>query len=274
MRQHEAARRNELAEFLRSRRQDIQPEDVGIKRQGRRRVKGLRRHEVADLAAVSLTWYTWLEQGRPIRTSPEVLDSLARALRLDEDERQYLRRLGGASVEPKSEVTVPADALVGIMDDLLPCPAYLINAANDLAGWNVAYSTLFDDPNSYGGNALRMMVGSPTVRSRIVDWEAEMIEELAAFRAEAAKFPADDRISSLVEELTNENEAFRAAWQGYTVRRFQLHVQRVEHERVGLISTEILQFRPLGQASLILRVHRPSDLTSRERLERLIADAD
>ena len=269
---HAAARRHELAEFLRVRRDEIQPEDVGLKRQGRRRVKGLRRHEVADLAAVSLTWYTWMEQGRPIRTSPSVLDAIAHALKLDDDGRQHLRRLGGVAVEAFQGVKEPDPSLVGIVDDLLPAPAYLITPANDLVAWNTAYSRLFADPTTCKNNALWMMLFSEDCRAHIVDWERETIEIIAAFRAEAAKFPADGRINELVEELTGLSPLFREAWEGHHVRRFQPHVQQVQHRDVGLVSTQLLQLRPLDQPSLLLRIHRPADDESRERLRSLLVD--
>src|SRR5688572_25443529 len=120
-RPEEQARRDELAAFLRARRESLQPEDLGIPRRGRRRVEGLRRHEVADHAAVSVTWYTWLEQGRDIRTTPQVVDALARALQLDADGHRYLRRLAGMPLtNPESEQPDADPSLVGMVDALLP----------------------------------------------------------------------------------------------------------------------------------------------------------
>src|ERR1022692_4752039 len=118
-------RRNELAAFLRSRRERITPEDVGLPGGHRRRTAGLRREEVAQLAGVGVTWYTWLEQGRPIRASASVLEAVARTLRLDTVERQHLFRLAEMpdTAVPEAGGQLPRPEIPAILDGLSPMPA-------------------------------------------------------------------------------------------------------------------------------------------------------
>ena len=143
------SRRAELAAFLRSRRERITPEQAGLAPGLRRRTPGLRREEVAQLAGVGVTWYTWLEQGRPINASAQVLGAVAQTLRLDQAERQHLYRLADvadaaatAGAAGSACEQVPAD-VQGIMDSLVPLPACVMNERYDLLGWNEAYAVLW-----------------------------------------------------------------------------------------------------------------------------------
>ncbi len=143
------SRRAELAAFLRSRRERITPEQVGLSPGLRRRTPGLRREEVAQLAGVGVTWYTWLEQGRPINASAQVLGAVAQTLRLDHAERQHLYRLAdmaegaaGAGDGGSACEQVPPD-VQGIIDGLVPLPASVMNERYDLLGWNEAYAVLW-----------------------------------------------------------------------------------------------------------------------------------
>lgn len=271
----EAARRQALGQFLVARRAALQPEQVGLPRHGRRRVKGLRRHEVADLAGVSVTWYTWLEQGRSIRTSASVLDAVARALKLDEDSRRHMRRLAGEPMVALQGGSVTAHpSLVALVDDLLPAPAYVMTPANDLAAWNRAYALLFGDPDVLPvehRNGLWMMLFCENIRTGMVDWENEAEDMIAWFRAESGKFPGDTRIEEFVRDLMDTSAVFRRAWQLQRVARFVGHVQVFDHNDVGVVRMQQLELRPLDQPSLTLMVHRPADQESRTRLERLLA---
>src|SRR5579863_5754258 len=138
-------RRSELAAFLRSRRERITPEDVGLPGGYRRRTAGLRREEVAQLAGVGVTWYTWLEQGRPIRASVQVLDAVARTLRLDSVERQHLFRLAeipDAAADGAANQLLPAEVRA-VLDQLVPMPANVVTERFDILAWNAAYAVLF-----------------------------------------------------------------------------------------------------------------------------------
>ncbi len=272
---HEALCRRELATFLRARRDELQPQDVGLVAWGRRRVKGLRRHEVADLAAVSETWYTWIEQGRQIRISADMLDALARALKLDDDSWRYIRRLAGVPVTDSHPLPVRVGPdLSALLDDLLPSPAYITTSTFDLMAWNRAYVALFgQDPAEVPlnrRNALWTFYTSETLRAGLENWETEAQGAVARFRAETARTPHDERTGIIVAELSEASPEFRIAWNLHEVRRFVGHVQTIDNAKVGRIRTQFVQFRPTHQPTLILAIHRPSEACSRERLSRLL----
>src|SRR3984957_7712193 len=140
-----AARRTELAAFLRARTERISPEDVGLPPGARRRTAGLRREELAQLAGVGVTWYTWLEQGRPINASVQVLDAIARTLRLDTTERAHLFRLAdvpGTAAGPGCDDCPLPDEIQQILD-ALPIPACVVTERFDLLAWNAVYAAIF-----------------------------------------------------------------------------------------------------------------------------------
>lgn len=269
------ARREVLAAFLRARRESLQPEDIGIPRRGRRRVKGLRRHEVADTAAVSVTWYTWLEQGRDIQTTPQVIEALARALRLDDSGHSYLRRLAG--VTPRTtylDRRHVGDSLVTLVEGLLPNPAHLMSPASDLLTWNRAYARLFVDPSMMQPehrNGLWIQVMCPELRERLVDWELETQRAAGRFRAEAAKYPGDRHFAQIVEALTAESEFFRCVWERHEVTGFADHVETIDHPEAGRVRARLVQLRPLEHPNLLLMVHMLADAESRRRVEGLLA---
>jgi transcriptional regulator with XRE-family HTH domain len=271
----QAARRQEFADFLRTRRGALQPEDVGIPRRGRRRVKGLRRHEVADIAAVSVTWYTWLEQGRDIRTTPQVIDALARALKLDADGHRYLRRLAGVPItDPHGRGPETDESLVQLVDDLSPHPAHLMEPVTDLLAWNRAYACLFTDPDELEPefrNGLWIQV--MCLQDRLADWEAETERAIARFRAEAAKYPGNLRFASLIDELNAGSDFFRSAWKRHEVQGFTGHIEAIEHPIVGTIRARLVQLRPIDHPHQILMVHQLADDESRERMARLLEGA-
>jgi transcriptional regulator with XRE-family HTH domain len=266
-----------MAAFLRARRESLQPEDIGIQRRGRRRVKGLRRHEVADTAAVSVTWYTWLEQGRDIHTTPQVIEALARALQLDDNGHRYLRRLAG--VTPKSMLPsqrpTGGSSLIALVDSLLPNPAHLMLPATDLLAWNRAYAELFVDPltlEEHERNGLWIQVMCPELRERLVDWEAETQLAAGRFRAEAAKYPGDPHFAEVVDRLSAESVVFRHIWQRHEVQGFADHVEVIEHPGVGTVRARLVQLRPLDHPDLLLMVHMLDDDQSRAALGQLLCE--
>lgn len=275
-RTEEQARREELAAFLRTRRESLQPEDLGIPRRGRRRVKGLRRHEVADTAAVSLTWYTWLEQGRDIHTTPQVIEALARALQLDDNGHRYLRRLAGIAPRTldrgRPEV---GESLVALVDSLLPHPAQLMRPVTDLVTWNRAYSRLFVDPSTLdeeNRNGLWIQVMCPELRERLVDWERETESAISRFRIEAAKYPGNGRFAQVIDGLNEGSDFFRRTWRRHEVQGFTGHLERIEHPDVGGIRARVVQLRPLDHPDLLVMIHMLEDQRSRDRMAALLAD--
>src|SRR5260221_9290222 len=167
------ARHTQLSEFLRSRRARITLSDVGLPSIGRRRTPGLRRAEVAQLAGVSVDWYTWLEQGRAINPSEQVLRSIARILRLDDTETRYLFTLVyGSSTTPRIESVSPV--LQAMLDSLNVVPAKVMNHCWDIVAWNQAYCALFGDMGAIPAaerNCLWHAFTDPFLRQILVDWE-------------------------------------------------------------------------------------------------------
>ncbi len=270
------ARRNSLAAFLRARRESLQPEDIGIPRRGRRRVKGLRRHEVADTAAVSVTWYTWLEQARDIQTTPQVIEALARALQLDDSGHSYLRRLAG--VAPRTTYIAARDigsSMKALVDNLLPNPAHLMLPASDLVTWNRSYAQLFVDPATLAPehrNGLWIQVMCPEMRDRLLDWELETRRAAGRFRAEAAKYPGDPHFANVVDTLTAESSYFHAIWERHEVQGVADHVETINHPQVGHVRARLMQLRPLEHPNMLLMVHMLADNESRERMQALLAE--
>ena len=182
-----ATARRELAEFLGSRRRQLSPAAVGLPPGGNRRTPGLRREEVALLAGVSHTWYTWLEQGRDIHPSRQVVDALARTLQLSTAEHEYLLRLAGHGGAPAAGAfeAVPAH-LQRLMDALGPSPAYAITSGWSIVGWNRAYERLYPGVAALPAadrNLLWVVFTDPAVRTLLGDWAADSRRLLTQFRA-------------------------------------------------------------------------------------------
>lgn len=234
--------RRELGRFLRSRRERISPDQVGLPTGPRRRTHGLRREEVAVLAGLSPTWYTYLEQARDIRPSPEALDSLARVLQLSEDERRYMHVLVyGEVIHPEPlETDIHGNQLLRQIVNLMdasPYPVYCSNQYCDLIAWNPAATEWFDDWSRMAPgepNFLRWMLVEPAARKVLVDWESEAQDIVARWRGEVAKWPGDARITALIAEFTETSPHFRQWWDDYDVQEHRSRVRRFRHPHLGV----------------------------------------
>src|SRR5690349_6886349 len=189
-------RRVELADFLRKRRESITPDEVGLPDGGRRRTPGLRREEVALLAGVGTTWYTWLEQGRDVRASLDVLEALARALRLTPAERTHLMLLGRGEEPPpcKSPAERVSPGLRRMIESLQYSPAYLLGRRWDYLSWNGAACAVFGEFDALpraARNHLWMMFTDPARRELIPNWERSSRFAVAKFRADSARYIGD-----------------------------------------------------------------------------------
>ncbi|KLJ01128.1 helix-turn-helix transcriptional regulator [Luteimonas sp. FCS-9] len=210
--------RPELSSFLRACRERLSPADVGLPAGSRRRTPGLRREEVAALAGVGLSWYTWLEQGRDIGVSAAFLDNLARVLRLDAAERRHLYLLAHARppAEPgRTFCQVPP--LVGrLMDDLAPHAAHVLNLRWDVLAFNAPADALF----GFGAhpperrNLLWLLFVDEGMRERLVDWETQARRMLSSYRRDHARAAQDADAQALVESLRRASPEF-AAWWGH-----------------------------------------------------------
>lgn len=271
------ARRRELAAFLRARRAAVRPADVGLPEGvGRRRTPGLRREEVAQLSGVGLTWYTWLEQGRDIPASPQVVGALAAALRLDDDGRRHLHALAGlpapATAPPEREHLL--GSLRRMVAALDPNPAYVMDERFDILAWNSAQSALWRDPGGVPPerrNLMWLAFTDPRLSSLIAGWEKTARELVAQFRAAAGRHPADPRYAELVRELTEVSGDFRAWWEGYPVAEFDNGLRQVDHPVVGRLDLDSAHLRVAEDPALTLVLHTPVGPEDAARLRQLVA---
>ncbi|MFF6785724.1 helix-turn-helix domain-containing protein [Streptomyces sp. NPDC012510] len=233
-------RRAELREFLRSRRARLRPEDVGLPSYGRRRVPGLRREELAQLAGVSYAYYARLEQGYGETMSAEVLDAVARALRLNEEERDHLTQLAQPERQSATRSVSPPQRLrpsVQHLLDALCVPAYVLDLRLNILGWNRLATTVFGDfgrlpPEER--NTARLIFLSSETRERFIDPDRVARRVAAVVRTNAGRSPGDPHFSSLVQELSQKSEQFRQLWAQHEVSSENARESlRMRHPLVG-----------------------------------------
>ncbi|ARP71994.1 XRE family transcriptional regulator [Streptomyces pluripotens] len=271
-------RRAELSEFLRSRRARLKPEDVGLPDFGRhRRVPGLRREELAQLAGVSVAYYTRLEQGNGRNVSAEVLDSIARALRLTDAEHAHLTHLA----KPKSHKKKPTarqqqvrSSLRQLLDTMDGVPAYVVGRRSEILAWNRMAAAVFGDWADLAPgerNWARMVFLRPEYRDLFIDWEQKAIDIVCALRMDAGRHPDDPRLSALVGELSVKSDEFRRLWATHDVKEKSHGVKRLHHPLVGDLSLNFESFRlPDGTDQSLVTYHPEPGSPSAESL-RLLA---
>lgn len=258
------ARRADLAAFLRARRAAVTPADVGLAPGLRRRTPGLRREEVAILAGVSVSWYTWLEQGRPINASIDVLDALARALRMDPVERAHLLELAGHARGQPLELgrsTCPR-SVVELLRLLVPAPAYALSPQWDLVAWNASFTMLFPDIETLPAedlNLVWLLFGNAHARELNGEWEAEARRTLSQYRAEVAPLRHDPAVAGLVARLQGVSVEFRDWWPRYDVAGFETHRRVFDHARAGRLVFDTEQLIPAASPDVRVIVHLPVD---------------
>ncbi|MET7815625.1 helix-turn-helix domain-containing protein [Streptomyces sp. NPDC005395] len=234
---------SELGAFLKARRTELSPAEAGLPGSaGRRRVKGLRREEVALLASISPDYYTRLEQGRR-RASEPVLDALARVLRLDDGERAYLLELSGRdTARPRRRTSQKVrPQLRRLLDDLCTTPAVVLGRRTDILAWNAMASALFIDfariPER-DRNFVRLIFREPTVRALYADWEWAARMTLAQLRMEAVRDPEDPRLTELVGELSVQDPDFRRWWGTHRVAAQRSGTKVLDHPVVGPLTLD------------------------------------
>ena len=254
-----ATARRELAEFLRSRRRQVDPRASGLPAGGARRTPGLRREEVALLSGVSHTWYTWLEQGRDIRPSRQVVDALARTLRMSPAEHGYVLRLTGhGGADPAAAPGGMPGHVQRLLDALGPSPAYAITADWTIAGWNAAYERLYPGVARVPAaerNLLWLVFTDPAVRALLADWPTDSLRFLTRFRAEVGPRLADPGVVDLVSRLEAASPHFREGWASHDVDRFSSAERRFEHPVVGTLLLEHHQLTPADAPGLQVVVY-------------------
>jgi transcriptional regulator with XRE-family HTH domain len=270
-------RRAELADFLRNRRGSLKPEDVGLPGGGRRRTPGLRREEVAQLASMGATWYTWLEQGRDVRASLEVLEALARALRLSPAERAHLVLLGrGEEVTPcKPPAERVSPTLRRLIENLGPNPAFIIGRRWDYLAWNDAATALLGDLGAIpraARNHAWLTFTDPARREMFTDWERSARLLVAKFRADSARHLGDPEFESLIAALRKCSPDFSRAWERHEVSQSGEGRKDLRHPVAGMMSFSHAVFHPaeFSEQRLILYSPLPEHDTA-EKIAALLA---
>jgi len=265
----ERARRSELREFLRSRRARITPEMAGLPTAPRRRGAGLRQEEVAVLAGVGASWYQWLEQGRDIVVSAQVLDAVARVLRLDDTERRHLYALAELNPPPPDPAPRPeyCEGLQRLIEAWEPRPATVLDRYWNHVAWNESarLSLGLDDADR------NCLVGFFRQREHRrgaaaqAAWERVAPQVVAAFRAAAAEHPRDGGFAELVSELRRTSREFDRLLARQEVRELPAVVNEVEHPVVGRLSFESTQLRMPAQPGTTLVLYNPVPGTDTEQ---------
>ncbi|MFC0438383.1 helix-turn-helix domain-containing protein [Kutzneria buriramensis] len=245
--------RAELSEFLRSRRARLTPADVGIAEYGhRRRVPGLRREELAQLAGVSPAYYTRLEQGNGRNVSAEVLNAIAAALRLSDTERAHLARLA----KPTQQRRRPAPQRQHVRPALLELlsamdvPAYVWGRRTEILAWNTTASALFGDWGNrppQDRNWARITFLDPASRELFVDWHTKAADVVGQLRLDAGQHPDDPRLAALVGELSVKSDDFRTLWATHNVKAKAHGAMRLAHPVAGELSLRFETFTLPGE---------------------------
>lgn len=263
--------RQELGEFLRSRRERVDPASVGFPVTDRRRTPGLRREELASVAGVAVSWLTKLEQGRARSVSAEVLDALALGLRLDGAERAHLFALAGRRADPtdRSEPTARTDpagpevdpvtpALAALLDDLDPDPAYVLDEVWNIVAWNRAEEALFPGLADHAGsgppNLLELTFGDADLASIMVDHDAELVRLVAQFRLHRTDWPSP-ALEELVARLRSRSVRFAELWDARDVAPFETTRRRFDHPLAGPLEFDHHRLAILDRAGSQLVVY-------------------
>jgi transcriptional regulator with XRE-family HTH domain len=259
-------RRGGLGEFLRLQRARTTPEAVDLPANGRRRTPGLRREEVAQLAGVGLSWYTWLEQGRDITPSASVLDALARVYDLSPAEHDHLFHLAGVPVPaPAGDYPRQApDELRRVVIALEPSPAYLLGPRADVLVWNAGARRLLGEPTRAPDGAPNLLWWMYTDSDRGGSpGEATGRLMLARFRAEHARRYDDPSFRALIEALLQASPSFREMWRRHEVTDAQLGTKVIDHPELGRLTLHHLQSIPTSHPDLRLTQFVAADEATR-----------
>ncbi|WP_369252749.1 helix-turn-helix transcriptional regulator [Streptomyces sp. R41] len=268
----------ELGDFLRSRRARIQPEEVGLPGHGRRRVPGLRREEVAQLAGVSVDYYIRLEQGRGPSVSDAVLDAIGRVLRLDDTEQEYLRTVArpAATARRKSAAGPTQKVRPGLrllLDTMEKAPAFVLGRRMDVLAWNALGDAVvgFSRMPPKERNMPRQVFLNPQARELYPDWPAVAAETVAHLRLDAGNHPQDRQLATLVGELSLGSEDFRRLWADHQVKEKTYGAKRMTHPVVGELIMPYETLTVSGEPDQMLVVYTPEPGSQTEERLRLLA---
>lgn len=255
-----------LSHFLKSQRAKTSPQSVGLPEGTRRRTPGLRREEVAQLSGVSTTWYTWLEQGRDIKVSASVLDSLSSTLRLTQDERNYLYALAQetsstAAFAIMDEQTPISPSLQIILKELKSCPTIITDRHYHIVGWNEAASRVFLDFDKIPyeqRNMIRLLFVRKEFQRLAVNWEQFVKGFLAIFSAYYGKYVDDDWYERFIQEMKGVHPAFDQLWEQSQVSSAPDVLLEFRHAKAGKMLFHLTSLQVHGSADLRCSIYTPA----------------
>jgi len=273
--------RDELSAFVRQRRAQLSPEQFGLSSGPNRRTKGLRREEVAAIAGIGLTWYTWFEQGRDITVSSAFLGNVARALRLNASERSYLYFLAGQPLATRSageDVFALEPSVMRLTDGLGLRPAYVKNFMWDVLHWNRAAEWVFGDFAAIpfeNRNIAWLAFTDSRMRRTMAQWENDARRLVARLRADYAHSAGDLRFRRLIDRLVKDSPDFRRIWEAQDVLETGAGVRLVEVEGIGTVSFDyiVCKIGEVDQTKLVVYAVRPDTHNAEAFLHACAAEA-
>ena len=263
MTSNENYRYQELADFLKTRRLKILPSQVGLPSTARRRTPGLRREEVAQLSGIGLTWYTWLEQGRPIHVSTSIMESLSRVLLLDRNERRHLYLLANLPLPadvPEYQSAV-SPALQHVLNSLVLCPSLVTYQRWNVIAWNKEANLLFgnfEEMNGRERNIVWSMFADEKYKQLFPDWTLYAKRLLGAFRASCGQYIEDSWLAQFVDDLKTQSAEFEAGWSLHEIENSCEQYKRLNHPTAGMLDLEVNNFDVSDNMGLKMVVHVPA----------------
>ncbi len=274
---HEKHRYKELADFLKTRRAKILPSQVGLPSATRRRTPGLRREEVAQLAGIGVTWYTWLEQGRAIHVSAQVIESLSRVLMLDKQERIHLYHLANQPLPteiPGYQGTINP-ILQHVLDSLVLCPAFIADQKWNVIAWNKAASCVFGEfreMNARQRNIVWAMFTETYFKQLYVDWILHAKSLLGRFRSTCGKYIEDAWLNQFIDDLKAQSAEFNLWWPLHEIQNDSGVYKQFNHPMAGILDFESSSFDVPDNSGFKLFVHVPSGTDTAIKMKSLLGE--
>ncbi|MDH6196714.1 transcriptional regulator with XRE-family HTH domain [Mycobacterium frederiksbergense] len=271
------AARAELGGFLRMRRESLDRSERGLP-PIRGRHNGLRREEVAFLSSISVTWYTWLEQGRDINPSRQVLEAIGQTLALTPADQAYLLSLAGFSpggVQSPPDAGDPPEHLRRLLEAFGRSPAFAIDPDWEITAWNHAYAALYPRVRTVAPadrNLLWLVFTDPSIRQLMPDWEVESRRFVSEYRMQNGARLGAPTVIRLLDRLRSESPEFERMWEDHAIEGFQTRIRRFDHQLIGTTELEYHRLVPADLPDLNIVVYTPATETAADQLNRLVAD--
>ncbi|OIK21696.1 helix-turn-helix transcriptional regulator [Bacillus amyloliquefaciens] len=270
-------RRKELGDFLKTRRARSSPQDFGLPIGPRRKTEGLRREEAAQLAGIGVTWYTWLEQGRDIQVSSDVLEAISRVFRLNEEEKEHLFLLANQPLLSKVGrplVESVNSVLKNVLSQLEYCPTYVTDEKLNIVSWNKAAAVVFGDFNKMNDrdrNAVWRCFTSIEYRELFLNWEDHAQRLIAQFRLAYTRFVGDEWFKDIIKELTNKSPEFRNWWPKHEVLGTPCGKKTLLHPLVGEMIMDHITLQVYDAPELKLTIYQPrQEGETEQKMKRLL----